>query len=136
MSEERFKILIEKGIDDIIDDEFKKYMHEEFYKLMFPYIPYDTGALASTTDYELNLFNIKLSEEQSMNIGLTSGNIDTEGITFNAPYAEDAYYNQQNWHKDKHPLATSEWGQVAFNAHEQELVNTLQEYLNRRVIEI
>lgn len=135
MAEERFKVLIEKGIDDIIDDEFKKYMHEEFYKIMFPYIPYDRGALAGLMDEPIyNKFFIP--DEFSMAIGLSSGNITSEYIMFPASYAEDDYYNQKNWHKDKHPLATSEWGQVAFNAHEQELVNTLQEYLNRRVIEI
>lgn len=132
MAEESFKLILERGLNTIIDDDFKQYMHEEFYKLMFPYIPYDTGTLASTTEDKI----LNLSDEQSMNIGLTSGNIDSSGITFNAPYAVRSYYENRNWHKEKHPLATEEWAEAAMNAHEQELINRLQEYADRRVIEI
>lgn len=131
-AEESFKLTIEKGISFIIDDEFKQFMHEEFYKIMFPYIPYDTGELSSTTNETYG----SLTDEQSMSIGLLSGNIDETGITFDAPYAARDYYESRNWRREKHPLATENWGEEAFNAHEQELINTLQEYTDRRVIEI
>lgn len=128
MPKEEFHLILEKAIDDVLDDSFKKFMHEEFYKLMFPYIPYDTGQLASTTDIGLFDFEIgSIPDEVSMSLGLLSGNINEDGITFTADYAEDCYYYVKNWHKDKHPLATEEWGIIAFENHKEELTNILNE---------
>lgn len=133
MAQESFKSALEAKLNNLLDDDFYTFMHEEFYKLMFKYIPYDTGTLASTLDIKLDE-RTYLSDEQSMSMGLSSGNINSDGITFNAEYAADIYYNTYgfNFHKEKHPHATEEWGKVALDSEQQSLVNSLNEYLERK----
>lgn len=134
MAEESLKLVIENVLNKTLDDNFYEFMHEEFYKLMFKYIPYNTGVLASTTDVFVDENNY-LSDEMSMSLGLSSGNISADGITFTAPYAEDTYYNTFgfNWHTDKHPNATSNWAKVALESEGETLKAALEEYLNRRL---
>lgn len=133
MAEERFKLILENAINNILDDDFKTYMHEEFYKLMHKYIPYDTGNLASTLNIEYPL-GYTMNDETSISIGLTSGNIDSTGITFNADYAEECYYGNKIFKQEKHPLATSNWGEIAFISEQENLINKLNEYIDRRTI--
>lgn len=134
MAEKTFKILLEEKFQELFDDDFYIVLHEEFYKLMFKYIPYDTGVLASTTDIKLDENN-NMSDEMSMSMGLSSGNITKDGIVFKAPYANKMYFNTMgfNIHKEKHPHATSNWGDVAFTSEYGALVNIMNEYLERRL---
>lgn len=133
MAEESLKLVIENVLNKTLDDDFYTFMHEEFYKLMFKYIPYDTGVLASTTDIFVDENNY-ISDEMSMSLGLSSGNINENGITFKAQYAEDTYYNTFGfrWHTDKHPNATSNWAKVALDSEGETLKSIIDEYLNRR----
>ena len=137
------KLTLETALNDLIDDNFKQFMHEEFYKLMFPYIPYDRGAMASLMD-EPREHRFFIPDEYAMSIGISSGNIMPDGILFPAYYATNVYYNttsdksirwSTNIHHDHHPLATDHWDEKAMEAHEEELINTLEEYLNRRISE-
>ena len=118
---------------DYIDDDFYLMAHQEFYKLMYPYIPFRTGRLASTTDIEVDEKNF-LSDDTALNMGLSSGNITTNGILFQADYAEETYYNlnKLEFRRDRHPLATKEWAQVAFNGESDVLIKKLEDYLQRR----
>lgn len=134
MATESFKIELENKFNDAIDDDFKIFMYQEFYKTMLPYIPFYTGCLSSTLDE--NEYPIKtpylVGDDFVTNIAFNSGNIDETGILFNARHAEDCYYSTGNFKPDVHPLATSNWADIAFNAHKDELENTLTEYLERK----
>lgn len=72
-----------------------------------PYVPYVTGALAS---------NIT---------------IDKDGITYNQPYAEEVYESNQIHSKEKHPLASSHWDEVAFANHQDEIEKYIEEKLDK-----
>lgn len=130
----RLDVLLQEELEQLLDDDFYTVLHEEFYKLMFKYIPYDTGVLASTTNIKLDENN-NMSDEMSMSMGLSSGNITNDGIIFTADYATDIYYNVfgYNIHKEKHPHATSEWAKVAFETEYNTLINIMNEYLERRI---
>lgn len=130
MAEEKLSIELDKAINKILDDEFYKYMHEEFYKLMFEFIPYYTGNLSSLSKEE-GLYS-PYEESMALQHGLNSGNITADGIFFPASYSEDVYYSNRDFSIRVHPLATSDFGEVALNAKRQELENKLNEYIDRR----
>lgn len=72
-------------------------LHQVLKDISDPYVPYDTG---------------KLSE----NVTVSSG-----GVCYYQPYARRVYYGDyMNFHKDKHPLATSRWNEVAITDNETE----------------
>lgn len=134
MPKETFTIELEKEINNALDDNFKIFMHQEFYKLMFPYIPFRTGCLSSTlaeTNYPIKEPGIA-NDEYVISLALNSGNIDETGIEFTANHAEDCYYGGRTFNPTYHPLATANWGEIAFNANKEELENILTDYLERK----
>ena len=143
MPKETFALELEKEINNALDDNFKIFMHQEFYKLMFPYIPFRTGCLSSTlseTNYPIkepviadDEYAISLALNiYAISLALNSGNIDETGIEFTANHAEDCYYGGRTFNPTYHPLATANWGEIAFNANKEELENILTDYLERK----
>lgn len=138
MSDRRFEFALKDSLNKYIDDEFKIFMHQEFYKFMLPYIPFRTGCLSSTlTEYEYPVNEpYTVGDEYVTNLAFNSGNITESGIQFNSDYAEKCYYTTGIFNQIFHPLATSYWGDLAFNSHKDELENILTEYLERKKIDV
>lgn len=62
-------------------------------RMFAPYVPRDTGNLMDNTD------------------------VDKDGITYNAPYAEVNYKGtDRNFSKEKNPLATAYWDKACMKA--------------------
>jgi hypothetical protein len=80
---------------------------------MDKYVPYDTGVLSM---YDL----------------------EVDRIVYNPVYAEYQYYGLSkrgkplNYHKDKHPLATSYWDKHMWTAEGSIVEDEVQEYIRRR----
>lgn len=73
-------------------------IHEQvlnkFYEIMYPYIPYKSGAMS----HEIW--------------------IDNNGIHFETPYANRNYHGEDfNFSKEVHPLAQANWAKVALDLH-------------------
>lgn len=123
-TEQNVSFYMEKALQKAISPKAKQFFLMEWYRKMFPYIPFVTGMLASTTDIE-KLF----SPKEAMETGLE--NID-QNIHFKAPYASNMYYGDGfNFTKDQHPWAQARWAQVAAELHGQELVDSLKEFIRR-----
>lgn len=115
---------MERALQKATSPDAKRFFLMDWYRKMFPYIPFVTGMLASTMDIEM-----QRTPEQSMMAGLES--ID-QNIHFKAPYASNMYYGDGfNFTKDQHPLAQARWAQVAADLHGQELVDDLREFIRR-----
>lgn len=122
--EQDVSFYMEKALQKATSPDAKRYFLTEWYRKMFPYIPFVTGMLASTMDIEM-----QRSPEKAIMIGLEG--ID-QNIHFKAPYASNMYYGDGfNFTKDQHPLAQARWGQVAADLHGKELVDNLKEFLRR-----
>ena len=91
----------------------QRFFTDACFNHMEKYIPMDTGALAGTFDKGINY------------------------ITYEQPYAHYQYIGESvsgkplNYHKDKHPLATSYWDKKMWTAEGQIVVKEVQDYVNR-----
>ena len=88
--------------------EFGTHAAETWRGLVEPFVPYNTGRLCH--DVTIEPFR----------------------IIYNAPYANIVYNSlHRNFRKDKHPLATAQWSEVAYPAVVDYFVQDLQSYLDR-----
>ncbi len=124
---------IESNLDKVRDKEFWLFAANEWWRLVTPYVPMDSGALATTTDIEVPKGE-KLSESVIESIAKSSGNIKgKEGyaeIEYISPYAEPMYENDYNFRTDKHPLASSQWDKAAEPQQKPKLIGAMQDYVD------
>lgn len=121
---ESISFYLDKELQKITGKDATRFLLQQWYIKMFPYIPFVTGTLASTTDIE-----IQRSPDQSMLEAIEG--ID-ESIHFKAPYASNMYYGDNfNFTKDQHPLAQAHWAQVAADLHGEELSRELKDFIIR-----
>ena len=97
------------------DSGFWAFAGSTAHRLMYPYIPFNEGVLAS---------NIEINP--------TGSGVE---IVFLQPYAEKTYYGNFNFRTDRHPLATKEWDKVAFGEsfekpEGEKLLEDMQNYIN------
>lgn len=134
-------ISIPKHLKKVQDDTFWKASANEWWKLMQPYIPMQTGALSTTTDIKItdkyksgkNKGKVKsLSKQKIADIAESNENITgkkgTGTILFTAPYAVRNYNGNFNFRTDKHILASSKWDKAAEPTQKPKLVNFMQKY--------
>lgn len=74
----------------------------ELWRLISPYTPFQTGAL---------MRGIKIKPKE---------------LRYIVPYAKKNYFENRNFRKDKHPLATNHWDKVAMKTKQPQLVRTMQ----------
>lgn len=105
-----------------IDEKFRLFAHNEFYRLYADWVPMDTGMLAFTTSMPLPGGDGKGKVE-----------ISAEYIRHKSPYAAYQYYGEDLNHRiDLHPKATAYWDKVAMQANRDKLIQTLQKYIESR----
>lgn len=97
---------IPKHLAKIDGPAFWKFAHNEWNKLIFPYVPFNTGTLAESVD------------------------ISAEAITYKTPYASAVYIQNRNFRKDLHPLASSKWDKAAELTEKPKLIEALQKYVD------
>lgn len=102
---------IDKLKNAIDAPQTKAEAHEVLRDISDPYVPYDTGKLSQ---------NVTVSDK---------------GVTYNQPYARRVFYGDWiNFHKDKHPLATARWTDVAIMNNREEfntrVKNVITEAIN------
>ena len=124
---ESISFYLNEELQKITSPDATRFLLQQWYIKMFPYIPFRTGTLASTMDIV-----IKKSPEQAMLEGLEG--ID-QSIHFKAPYASNMYYGDNfNFSKDQHPLAQARWAEVAADLHGEELSRELAEFIERNYL--
>ena len=129
MYKESISFYLDKELQKITSPDATRFLLQQWYIKMFPYIPFRTGTLASTSDIAMNKKMENKTPEQAMLEGLE--NID-QTIHFKAPYASNMYYGDGfNFSKDQHPLAQARWAEVAADLYGEELSRELAEFLER-----
>ena len=127
----------EKSVSFYMEKEQQKYLSGEairfglceWYRYMFPYIPYRTGLMASLADISDNINVTVLSPEEALQRGLSA---ITDKIHFKAPYATFQNNGESfNFTKDLHPLAQAHWEQVAADLHGEEIVSEMKKFVKR-----
>ena len=89
------------------NDRIGEYAAETVHKYVSPYTPYNTGRLCNDVTYK------------------------PYKLIYNAPYAEETYNNMKmNFPKDKHPLATAKWVEVAMPAVRDYIIQDLQDFID------
>lgn len=107
----RADINIPRAIRKIDNDPFWTFAASEWNRLIFPFVPFRTGALSTNTT------------------------ITPKKITYEEPYAKHVYKMNANFRKDVHPLATKEWDKVAAPVKRGELIRTLKDYVKTKGLE-
>ena len=109
------ELALQNKLEALIKDEsVMTEVHEKFAETIFPYVPYDTGRLS----------------EQDVRV-------DATGVTYYAPYAAKNYYGDDiNHKKEKHPLATSHWDEVAMQTKKEEFAKEVEDILKRKAKEL
>ena len=101
------KIITDKGFGERLNKDFAR----ELLRVATPYTPY------SKTDYggKYHMFDMVR----------VTGNESGATITYTKPYAKTEYYDP-HWHyRGVHKQATSQWLDVAFTHHKQEIIKAL-----------
>lgn len=134
----------EKSVSFYMEQELQKHMTPEaknyalvsWYKQMFPYIPFDTGILASTIEIpeeERKKKDIRFTPEEAKEIGINEIKSNPDNVIhFKSPYATRQYYGEDfNFRHDQHSLAQARWGEVAADLHGDEIVQELKDFVKR-----
>lgn len=138
----------QKSISFYMEQEMQKYMTPDaknaflcaWYRYMFPYIPFQSGLMASLIDFPeekealKEFLKIKLSPEQAKEIGLSLIEADSRNIIhFRAPYASIQYEGENfNFTRDLHQLAQAHWAQVADDLHGEEIIKEYVKYVKKK----
>lgn len=128
-NKKKVSFYIEKPLQELMKSDSKEYFLSEWYRYMFPYIPFITGTLASTTD----ILNLNISPDKALQLGLNEINKTKTYIHFKAPYASNQYNGLDfNFTKDLHPKAQAQWAQVAADLHGDIMINNLKNYILKK----
>lgn len=126
----RVSFPLEKPLRELLAPDTKEFLLSEWYRKMFPYIPFVTGTLASTTD----LTEQNISPAEAMLLGLEGIKQTKTHIHFKAPYASNQYKGLNfNFTKDLHPLAQAQWAQVAADLHGEEIIKATKKYILSKI---
>lgn len=94
----------------VLGRDVKLFAATTAHRLMFFYIPFDSGDLAR---------NVNIYAEGTAGV-----------IHFTQPYAHRMYKGKNfNFKKNQHPLATAEWDKAAMKTKKQALIQSVQNYL-------
>lgn len=104
----RSEVDIPRAIKRIDNDPFWTFAASEWNRLIYPFVPFDTGALASNTT------------------------IEPKKIIYEQEYAAAVYKMNANFKKDKHPLATREWDKAAAPSQKSKLIAAMKSYIKER----
>lgn len=105
---EKITIYLSEPIRKIKSEETHQFALQEFYRYMYPYIPFRTGTLADNVSFE------------------------NDGIHFNQIYAHRLYQGKDfNFYKELHPLAQAEWGKVAGDIHGEAIAKAIKNFAMR-----
>lgn len=88
-------------------DKVMLFAASEWYRLISPYTPMDTGTL------------------------MTSAEVTPGQIRYTMPYAHRTYYRNANFRRDKHPLASREWDKAAAPVQLSKLTAALEAFIKR-----
>lgn len=125
MAKKNVSFFMENELQKYMTPEAKQFALSEWYRFMFPYIPFVTGTLASTTEFS----GTNLTPEQAMLQGLES---IEDNIHFRVPYASNQNNGDNfNFTKDLHPMAQAHWEQVAADLHGDQIVKELKDFIKR-----
>lgn len=120
---------LEKPLRELMTPEAKEFLLSEWYRKMFPYIPFVTGTLAST----IASSEAPISPADAMLLGLDGIKQTKTYIHFKVPYASTQYEGVNfNFTKDLHPLAQAYWAQVAADLHGEQIINDTKKYIIKR----
>ena len=127
---------MEKELQKYLTPEAKNFFLCTWYRYMFPYIPFQTGLLASLMDLpedKNKAKNLKLTADEAVLLGLESIENDPRNVIhFRAPYAERQYEGVDfNFTRDLHPLAQAHWAQVAADLHGEQIIKEYAAFVKR-----
>lgn len=107
------KKAIQARVEDLIDDTVMTQIHNEFARLIDPWVPFLHGPLSQTVE------------------------INPTYIRYGQPYAHYQYTGVDFNHTlDPHPLASAEWDKVAMQTQMDIFSQTVKEILIRKAREL
>lgn len=131
MPNKNVSFYLNEELQKLITPEAKNFLLCSWYRYMFQYIPFRSGAMASLSD--ISSKNIQLSPNEALLMGLEAIQSDPENvIRFKAPYATRQYYGENfNFSHDLHPLSQARWAEVAADLHGEEIVKEFAGFVKR-----
>ena len=132
---------IQNKIENLIDDTVMLQIHNEFAKLLYPYVPFDTGSLRDSSFANVTPQYVRYATEYAhyMYEGVIYGpNFpikDKQGniIGWRSPIGEGSKHNTRRpieYHKN--PKATHHWDEAMMREQKDVFLKKVQEILKRR----
>ena len=135
---------IRKKVSRIIDDNITKLeIHEEFYKMMYDYIPMgDSGELANNVEITKDGVHFKVNYAHYQYMGIVYGPnipIIKNGVIvgwYSKPKQTKTPTGRRlQYSTEYHPLASSEWDKAMMRDRGEEFVKRVENILIRRAKE-
>lgn len=124
---------VDKNLSKVRNDEFWKFAANEWWKLMTPYVPMETGTLSETVDIRPKEVEYTAPHAHYAYEGKVMGpNFYAPDYGFWSPPGKKKQYTGKklNFSKSKHPLASARWDKAAAPAQKPKLISAMQKFID------
>ncbi len=126
----KIQINEQKHILAMQDDAFWLYAANEWWKLVTPYAPMETGTTSEMVEVRPKEFEYLSPQTHYLYKGELMVDPDT-GSSWARQGAKKVYTGKElNISKDRHPLASKEWDKAAEPFQKPKLARAMQEYID------
>ncbi len=123
-------INIPKNLAKVQSDEFWKFGANEWWKLITPYTPMETGGMSEHVEIIPKEIEYLDPQAHYLHKGELMVDPDT-GSSYAKKNAKKVYAGKElNISKAKHSLATKEWDKAAEPTQKPKLIKAMQEYID------
>lgn len=110
------EVKIQQKVENLINEDVMREIHQLLMEFCDPYVPYDTGELS---DQDKNVI------------------VDSQAVTYTKKYAARQYYGTEfNHTTEHHPKATALWDSVMMSEQGEVFIQKVKEILGRRAKEL
>lgn len=134
---------VKKKLDGLLDDTTMLRIHQAFYKMCDPYVPFGDGTLAQTVEITPKYVRYKSPYAHYMYEGIVYGPnipiIQNGQIVgwFSRPGVQKHPTGAMiNYSKDRHPLATRHWDKAMMQDRKDEFIAQVKALLEMRAREV
>lgn len=129
MSKVTVSFYLEEQLKKMISSDAKKFFLAEWYKQMYPFIPFREGILAGNISIEDDGIHFKDRQARYLYYGMlmvspTTGSAWAKKGETKVPTSTPLHYSHE-----QHPLACAEWGKVAADLKGDIIVREFKKYI-------
>lgn len=129
MTEITVSFYLKQKLKKMTSSEAKKFLLAEWYKQMYPYIPFQNGIMANNISIEDDGIHFKGPQARYLYYGMlmvspTTGSAWAKKGETKVPTSTPLHYSHE-----QHPLACAEWGKVVTHLKGDTIVQEFKKYI-------